>query len=202
MEAYDKIIKELTKVNNHDIAIGFFGERDSLLLTIVRANEYGANIVPKNSEALTIPAPPAKKGGRIRKPSEIDGLFRPRGKNVLARREGDSLVVYFYLVKRVKIPARSFIRTTQAENEAKYKQMFATGVEQIIKGQMTADQLFNLVGTTAVADMQNMIRKIRKPANAPVTVALKKSTNPLVDTGQMLRKVTFEVIPSGGGRSE
>lgn len=205
MKKYEKILAELKKVNEHELAIGFFGERESLLLTIVRANEYGAHIVPKNKQFLTIPTRKAKQGGKILKPSEIDGLFRPKGKNVLVKQEGKRnphLEVYFYLVKQVTIPARPFIRTTQAENNAKYKAMFSAGVKQIILGNMTADQLFDQVGTTAVADMQNMIRKIKSPANAPATVELKKSDNPLIDSGDMLRKVTYEVIPRGGKHDE
>ena len=45
---FNKITKELKYLKTHEVQIGFFGDRDGHLLTIVRANEYGAKIVPHN----------------------------------------------------------------------------------------------------------------------------------------------------------
>ena len=41
------IEREMKYLNEYQVVIGFFGDEDSQLLEIVRANEYGADIVPK-----------------------------------------------------------------------------------------------------------------------------------------------------------
>lgn len=42
----DHITKEMDYLNHHQVVIGFFSDENSLLLTIVRANEYGGTHSP------------------------------------------------------------------------------------------------------------------------------------------------------------
>lgn len=196
---FEKAIKELEKLNHYQVAVGFFGERGDKLLTIVGANEYGAHIVPKNGEWLTIPTENVPDGGDglPQRARDIPGLFRPKGKNILAVNEGGKLVVYYYLVKSVDIPSRPFIRTAFRENKAKYQRMMENGVKLILEGKKTTKELLEAVGMECQADIQESIRNWSKPPNAPATIARKKNTNnPLIDTGVMRQKVTYRIVPT------
>lgn len=196
-----KVVHELSVLNNSMVAVGFLaGTTDFKLLTIVRANEYGARIVPKRGKFLSIPSKECPKGadGLPMRPKEIDGLFRPKNKNVLCVSEGGKLVVYFYLVKQVVIPARPFIRTAFQNNKNKYAKIVQRGISNILHGTGTAVQLLNQLGEIASTDIKLSSVKWSKPANAPLTVANKGANNPLVDTGMLQKHITYQVFLAGG----
>ena len=67
------IEREMKYLNEYQVVIGFFGDEDSQLLEIVRANEYGADIVPKKGKYLWVPSSYAiKKYGKSVKPSRSE----------------------------------------------------------------------------------------------------------------------------------
>ena len=49
------------------------------------------------------------------------------------------------------------------------------------------------VGIVVKDAIQRAINDLRSPPNSPVTIGLKKSSNPLIDTGQMKLSVTYRV---------
>ena len=51
----------------------------------------------------------------------------------------------------------------------------------------------NIVGAYAADVIQQRIVDLKEPPNSPITIALKGSSNPLVDTGHMRQSVTWEV---------
>lgn len=191
---FERIEKELKYLNSHQVVIGFFGDRDSKLLTIVRANEYGAHIVPKKGQYLWVPSENNKDG------EHPEGLFIPKGKRVACKREEDgSLTVYFYLLKEVDIPSRPFIRKAFEKNRKKYISIVKEGIEDIIYEKGTGKQVLEQLGIAAQADIRKSAVDWRVPGNAPLTVALKNkhSNDPLVDTGELQRKVTWKIMKSG-----
>lgn len=164
-----KMAKELDKLNHWEVAVGFFGENDAKLLTIVRANEYGITIKPK---------PGNKFGGYLMVPyKDENGKQR------------------FYKLKEVVIPPRPFIKNAWDANTGKYKQMVFDGLKDICNGDTTAIKFLNKLGVTCVKDIQEEAVKLKNPPNAPLTIENKNSSNPLVDTGEMIRKVTYKIIP-------
>lgn len=169
---FNKIIKEMDKLNQYEVAVGFFGERDAQLLTIVRANEYGAHIVPKKHKYLYVPY------------KDKDGKEK------------------FYMLKEVNIPARPFIRTAWINNQDKYKRMITAGLDEIMNGKTTAMKLLNKLGTVSVSDIRNSAKNWFKTGtqnthNAPLTIANKNGNDrPLVDTGELQKKVTYKIIRS------
>lgn len=165
-----KMAKELDKLNRWQVAVGFFGENDAQLLMIVRANEYGVTIRPK----------PGNNFGRYLMVPFKDEQGKQR----------------FYKLKAVTIPPRPFIKNAWDENESKYKKMIVEGLSDICNGKITARKLLDKLGTVCVADIRNSAIKLKNPANAPLTIANKGSSNPLVDTGEMIRKATYKIIPS------
>lgn len=195
---WPEIFKQFDILNRSYVAIGFFSSsEDSKLLTIVRANEYGApHIQPKNGSWLTIPTkdtPVGADGGPM-PAREITGVFRPKGKNVLAVRNGNKFKIVYILVKEVTIPPRPFIRTAKIQNEKKYQRMVMNGIGQIIDGSMTAKELLTILGETAKNDIRRQMVAWSDPANAGATVARKGANNPLVDKGILARNVGFRIL--------
>jgi len=92
-----------------------------------------------------------------------------------------------------RIPERSFIRATIDENEDRLARARVTLSGRIADGQLQRDAALRLMGVRIQTMIRRKIRTLRTPPNAPATIAKKGSDNPLIDTGEMLRRVTFRV---------
>lgn len=203
---FNKITKELKYLKTHEVQIGFFGDRDGQLLTIVRANEYGAKIVAHNkSGKLWIPSREAiRKYGKSVKPSDVKGLFvagskKVDGKKVLGKSAGvienKKYVVLFYLLDHVRIPARPFLRKAFYDNQRKYRRLVKVGIDEIIYDDKTGHDLLVKLGKTGVSDVRESIVRWTKPSNAPLTIDNKRGqNNPLVDTGSLIKHVTYKIV--------
>lgn len=186
----NKALAELDKLDSYSLQIGIFGEDDSFVQMIAGVNEFGLTIRPKG-QFLTIPT----KAAGDRRAGEIPGLFRPKGKNILAVEDGKGgLIVMFYLKKEVTIPERSFIRSTFDEQNDKWGTTFENWLDDIISGHFGAEQVFQRLGAMMAADVQMKIRDLYDPANAPATALRKGANNPLIDTGSMRQRVTWKVM--------
>lgn len=203
---FNKITKELKYLKTHEVQIGFFGDRDGHLLTIVRANEYGAKIVPHNkSGKLWIPSREAiRKYGKSVKPSDVKDLFvagskKVNGKKVLGKSAGitenGKYVVLFYLLDHVMIPARPFLRKAFYDNQRKYRRLVKVGIDEIVYDGKTGHDLLVKLGKVGVSDVRESTRRWTKPGNAPLTIGNKRGqNNPLVDTGKLSQAVTYKIV--------
>lgn len=202
---FARIEKEMKKLQEYQVIVGFFGEKDPTLLEIVRANEYGTTIKPHNKSGfLWVPSKTCiKEFGRSANAKNVKeqlkekgySLFVPKGKHVAVTSDGKGkLTIYFYLMTQIDIPARSFMRKGWIENRSKYQKMITEGLSGIWDGSDTAEKILDRIGSQAVADMRRSAIKLRDPKNAPMTVDNKGSDNPLVDTGELERKITYEVV--------
>lgn len=110
------------------------------------------------------------------------------------------------------MPARSFMRSTLAENEEKWARQVAA---QIKAGRTAKEALF-LVGEEAKSDVVDKIRSNVPPPLSPATVAAKfkrgkgqetsatrsgvavkgDPSHTLIDTGDMLESIACEVVKS------
>lgn len=197
MKDFDRIPdveREMAELNHLQLQVGIFGEDGSFMQMIASANEYGADIEPKNGKWLTIPTKNAPKGAKAR---DIEGLFRPKDKNILAVSDGKGgLIPMFYLVKKVHIPERSFIRSTFDENVDDWVEYL---VDQVInlgmgKSGITARKIMESLGNRIQRSIVQKIRSIESPANSPVTIARKGSNSPLEDTGHLIDAVRYKVV--------
>lgn len=92
-----------------------------------------------------------------------------------------------------RIPERSFLRTTMAENKQVYIDAIAKIAKSAVQGKRDARDGMGLLGTKAQNDVKAKIVAIKTPGNAPSTIAAKKGVdNPLIDTGQMLNSVRWK----------
>jgi hypothetical protein len=102
-----------------------------------------------------------------------------------------------------RVPQRSFLRSTVDENREKYLQMTARAAARSLSDSVLAqgdgavervllDELGRL-GLRGERDVKRKIRDLRDPPNAPMTIKLKGSSNPLIDTGRMRRNIRSRV---------
>lgn len=91
------------------------------------------------------------------------------------------------------IPERPFIRTTADEKREAYAKQLKAELLDVFAGTKTVLTALERVGAKAQGHVRKKIRDIKKPANAPSTIAAKGSSNPLIDTVTMLRAVNYEV---------
>ncbi|AWN07969.1 hypothetical protein NAA97_00490 [Listeria monocytogenes] len=189
----NKAIRELDQLDRYSLQIGLFGEDDSFIQMIAGVHEFGLTIRPKG-KYLTIPTPEAGD----RRARDIPGLFKPKGKNILAVAGPDGkLTVMFYLKTEVNIPERSFLRSTFDEKSNKWGELFEGWIDDIIHGKLSAEQVYNRLGAKIVDDIQMKIVEIQTPAKSAATLARNpRKNNPLIVTGKMKNSVTWKVMKS------
>lgn len=91
------------------------------------------------------------------------------------------------------IPARPFLANAMRENRKKYQNLMSSGAHSIFTGSSSPTAILSKLGILAQGDTQAEITSLRSPANSPVTIKLKGSSNPLIATGEMRAAVTFKV---------
>ncbi|WP_406945757.1 hypothetical protein ACJA3J_05775 [Halobacillus sp. SY10] len=185
---FQKIIEDLGR---YRIEVGIFAEDDSFYAMIANVHEYGMTIKAKK-KFLTIPLPPSEG----RSASEIEGLFRPPGTQILATSENGELTPMFVLKEQVKIPERSFIRASFDEKEGDWTSLMERLLNKVFAFEITVEQMYEQLGARVVADIQAKIRSISSPANSSLTKKNKGSSNPLIDDGGLIQRITWKVVSS------
>ncbi|HJA08902.1 MAG TPA: hypothetical protein H9962_06910 [Candidatus Mailhella merdigallinarum] len=91
------------------------------------------------------------------------------------------------------IPKRPFLRSTLDANQEKYIDFLAGRMRQ----GADAERALRLLGEAMVGDIRIAISNWTTPPNSPATIASKlkrgKGTNPLRDTGSLLKSITYRV---------
>lgn len=93
----------------------------------------------------------------------------------------------------VHIPPRPFMDVGGLQAINQTKQMRLTLWKKVRSGEISAEDAAQIIGSKAAAIMKNTIRDFSDPPNAPSTIAKKKSSNPLVDTGLLMQSATWDV---------
>jgi len=92
-----------------------------------------------------------------------------------------------------KVPERSFLRSTadeQRENIARQVQVIAAA---IIDGKMSVHKGLMIIGLEHARQIKRKILMLRHPANSLMTILKKGSSNPLIDTGQLMQSIRAKV---------
>lgn len=93
------------------------------------------------------------------------------------------------------IPARPFLRPAFDENRDKIQRVQERALKMVLDSRLTVRQGLGLIGEAGVALVKRQIRKVKEPPLQPATIARKGSSQPLIDTGQMLNSTTHvEVV--------
>jgi len=91
------------------------------------------------------------------------------------------------------VPERPFMRNAIRANKGKYRDAMAVSAGKILRGETQLDTVMNKLGIVAQGDIQSEITSLSSPPNSPVTIALKGSSKPLIDSGEMRGAVTWKV---------
>lgn len=91
----------------------------------------------------------------------------------------------------IVIPERSFLRNGHDTNIDRVINQTERAIGQVVAGKMTVDDLLDLCGQQLATAIKTYARDLSKPENHPYTVEQKGSSNPLVDTGQMIESITW-----------
>lgn len=92
------------------------------------------------------------------------------------------------------VPARPFFRLSIEEMADSMTDVVKTQID-VQKGEVNP-QLPDHLGLWASAIIAETITTLTSPPNSPITIARKKSSNPLIDTGKMRNSVTWKVLSS------
>jgi hypothetical protein len=91
------------------------------------------------------------------------------------------------------IPPRPFGSTTIPRYEKRINEIIVEEFEKYLEGRQSLKKSYGRVGIMLQLFMQHNLRFGGWKPNAPLTVALKGSSQPLIDTGQMRQSITFVV---------
>ena len=93
----------------------------------------------------------------------------------------------------IVIPERSFIRAGYDKSQKKVLDKTEALVADVVNGKMSEEQFLKTVGIFLSSEIKEYATNLNSPSNHPFTQSQKGSSNPLWDTGQMIRGITYEV---------
>lgn len=91
------------------------------------------------------------------------------------------------------IPARSFIRATVDERAEDIARLQRVLLAQVVEGKIELKPALDALGAKVAGWCQQRIAAGISPPLSPETIARKKSSTPLVDTGQLRSAITWTV---------
>lgn len=102
--------------------------------------------------------------------------------------------VHEYGSSSVGIPERSFMRKTFDDKKDEINSTVDEFFGRYVMGEISYDAAVNGVGEFVKGLIQATIRDISSPALKAITIQLKGSSQPLVDSGQLLDSIEYEVV--------
>lgn len=130
------------------------------------------------------------EGGQIASPTR-----KGSGHEEVADIAGMALIagVQEYGSPKQGIPARPFMRPAVDENIDRLNELKVRLFGKLIDGYVTGEQALGLLGEFLVSKVRKKITTITTPPLAPATIARKRSSKPLIDSGQMRASVQYIV---------
>lgn len=192
----DRMSKTIDEISSYRIEVGIFGDDDSFIQMIAGVHEFGLTITPKKSSYLTVPLSPKYVGKSAR---SVDGLFfytAKSGNKFLVRTDDKGGLEFAYmLMEEVKVPERSFIRSTFDEKEQEWSEFFVVLVTEAIFNGTEAKLVLDKMGAKIASDIQNKMTELKDPPKKNSTLAAAPGkTNPLIKTGRLRQSVTWKVV--------
>lgn len=92
-----------------------------------------------------------------------------------------------------KIPRRPFIRTSVDLYESELFDLKSKQIGSILDAKSTADMVVKKVGAWMVGKIKKVFIEGNFKPNARSTIARKKSSQPLIDTGRLRQSINYEV---------
>ena len=95
--------------------------------------------------------------------------------------------------KVIKIPERSWLRSGYDENIDKIAKKIEEMVPDVIEGNVNPKLFMDAIGMEFAGLIQKKMRDLKNPPNSQMTVEMKGSDNPLIDTGRLVGAIRHEV---------
>lgn len=91
------------------------------------------------------------------------------------------------------IPERPFLSNAMRDNRSSYRSAMKASASKLLTGKTDIKTVLSKLGTKAQGDVQEEITALSSPPNSPVTIELKGSSNPLIDSGELRNSVTWKI---------
>lgn len=93
----------------------------------------------------------------------------------------------------ITIPERAFLRNGYDLNKDAVIRDAEQVLPGVVDGSLASDELLKMVGLILSSNIKDYATALDSPPNHPYTAERKGSNNPLVDTGDMIGSITYEV---------
>lgn len=175
------LIKRIRSGADH-VDIGIHSDEGEELVKIAAAHEFGATINhPGGTKYGYATAADAKE-------KHVSFLKGGAGYRVLGETPAHV----------IKIPMRSFIRSTVDSNKEEYARLAASLIKRILLGKMDKFMALSVMGQKIEADIKRTIVTMKHPPLAPATIRAKGSSSLLQDTGHLKNSIRYVVKDSDG----
>ena len=128
-----------------------------------------------------------KELNQLKKAEITVGIHFSAGRNEKAVADGEPVAAYAAKNEfgAGNIPARPFMSTAFDMNIERWERKIQSNVFAVLEDQKSLKNAVGEIAYLATGDTVAMVDSIYTPANAEATIAKKKSSKPLVDTGLM-----------------
>ncbi len=185
------ITETMKEINGKKIQVGVLEGESQWLAGI---HEYGCDIKAKNVKYLTVPINANAGGKRARDFDDLFVLESGSGNKFLARKtaRGKTELLY-WLTEKVTIPERSFLRSGHDDAIKDIMRYNDNLLKQVAIGKMSANEYLDDLGRRLSTAIKKFARDLDNPPNTEMTKEVKGSSNPLVDTGEMINGITWRI---------
>lgn len=91
----------------------------------------------------------------------------------------------------IRIPERAFLRTGYDQGIGEVSKHAAMLIAEVNEGRMSADGCMQAIGMELASKIKDYARDLSAPGNHSFTVDRKGSSNPLMDTGDMIGGINW-----------
>lgn len=127
------------------------------------------------------------------KPSVKIGVLEKSGNHDEAQGLTVADVASFNEFGTETIPERSFIRSTVDLKFNSYVEKSRMLQSKCVLQALSVKKALSVLGELIRADIINTINSGVEPENAPSTIASKRSSKPLIDSGQLKQSINYEI---------
>jgi len=96
-----------------------------------------------------------------------------------------------------EVPPRPFLRDSAAQYKKAWTVAYRKQIKMALLGRKTSTQAASQIGNVVRANVQEKIVAGPWAPNAPMTIEKKKSSRPLIDTGQLRQSIRYQVERRG-----